>query len=213
MRLAAALIGNLDEAMKAELQAGARAVTAGTHSTVDWLKAFLRAATISAFSSERLAKTWRSGVYPKGKVSLGSAGVVYSKAPHIIDAFSKTTTIRSASGFFLAIPSPDAMTLRGSRGERPTPDSVERRMGIQLQFVYRANGASLLVADLRKKTGKRGGFAAPTAAARRRGTVEAIVMFYLVPFVRLKQVFDLEATYGRALDELVANIIREWSRG
>lgn len=213
MRLSAALVGNLEEVMAAELAEGAQAVTAGTRSTVDWLKSSLRAATVSAFGSERLAKTWQSNVYPRGKASLGSAGVVFSKAPHIVEAFSAATTIRSRSGFFLAIPSPEAMSMRGSRGERPTPDVVERRLGVKLQFVYRASGASLLVADLRRRTGKRGGFAAPTDASRRRGNVESVVMFFLVPFVRLKQVFDLDTTYSRALDELVSNILREWNDG
>jgi len=213
MRIAAALVGNLEEVMAAELSEGEQAVTAGTRTTVDWLKGFLRAETVRAFGSDRLAKTWRSDVYPKGKQSLGSAGVVFSKAPHIIEAFSASTTIRSQSGFFLAIPTPETMAMRTSRGERPTPHSIEQRLGIALQFVYRAQGASMLVANLRRRTGKRGGFAAPSAAAQRKGNVESVVMFFLVPFVRLKQVFDLEATYSRALDELVANVLREWNDG
>jgi hypothetical protein len=211
MRIAAALIGDLDRVMREEVELGAHAATVGTRSTVDEVKLFLRAETMKAFGSQPLANAWRGVTYPKGgKESLGAAGTVYSNAPHIIEAFSATTTIRSANGFFLAIPSPEAMAMRGSRKERPTPDAIERRLGLQLQFVYRRDGASLLVADLRRRTGKRGGFAAPSARTR---STETVVLFFLVPFVRLKQVFDLDATENRALDDLARNILEVWNRG
>jgi len=209
MRFVAALFGNLEVVIADELEAGARAVTAGTRSTVDVVKNLLRAQTMSAFGSQPLANTWRGVAYPRaGQISLGAAGTIYSKAPHIVEAFSASTTIRSKSGFFLAIPTPEAMTMRGSRRERPTPDSIERRLGLKLQFVYRPGKASLLVANLRRRTGKRGGFAAPSA----RSATESVVLFFLVPFVRLKQVFDMEATENRALDDLVSNILTEWNR-
>ena len=211
MRLAAALIGDLEQVMRDEMETGARAVTAGTRTTVDIVKNALRAETMAAFSSARMANTWRGKVWPEGRVSLGAAGVVSSAAPRIIEAFSKTTTIRSKSGFFLAIPSPEALAMRGKNNDpRPTPDLIERRLGIKLQFVYRANQSSLLVANLRVKAGKHGGFAAPLASSRRTASV---VMFFLVPFVRLKQVFDLDRTEDRALDDLVRNIMAEWDSG
>lgn len=212
MRIAAALLGNLEEVMRDELRLGAKAVSGGTRGTIDALKQSLRAQTISALGSQRLANTWRGETYPKGRDSLGAAGVLFSKAPHIIEAFSAATTIRSTSGFFLAIPTPEAMSMRGSRNQRPTPDSVEKRLGLKLQFVYRRNGASLLVADLRRRKGKRGGFAAPSTAALKRGDTEVVVLFFLVPFVRLKRVFDLDAAYEKAADDLVVNIVREWNR-
>lgn len=210
MRLVAAIVGSLDQVVRDELATSAEAITSGTSRTVDAVMNALRVETLAAFGSDRLAKTWRGEVWPKGRASMGAAGIVFSKAPHIIEAFSATTTIRSRSGFFLAIPSPEAMAMRGSRGERPTPDAVERRMKIKLQFVYRSGASSLLVADLRRRTGKRGGFSAPTARTR---TTESVVMFFLVPFVRLKQVFNLDRTEDRALDDLVRNILTEWNGG
>jgi hypothetical protein len=210
MRIAAALVGDLERVMREEVALGAHAATIGTRTTVDEVKLFLRGETLKAFGSQPLANTWRGVTYPKGgKESLGAAGTVYSNAPHIIEAFSATTTIRSLDGFFLAIPSPEAMTMRGSRKERPTPDAIEKRLGLKLQFVYRPDGASLLVANLRRRTGKRGGFAAPS----RRSTTETVVLFFLVPFVRLKQVFDLNATEDRAVDDLARNILEVWNRG
>lgn len=212
MRLEAALVGNLKQVMADELRDGAAAVTLGTRHTTDALKNRLRAMVVAAFGSERLAKTWRGDTFPRGaQTSLGAAGTVYSKAPHIIEAFSKPTTLRNKDGFYLAIPSKEALAMRVGN-KRPTPHEIEQRLGIKLQFVYRPGKAGLLVADLRRRTGKRGGFAAPSATATRKGNTESVVMFFLVKIVRLKQRFDLEAEYNRALDELVANIMTEWNR-
>lgn len=211
MQIVAAAFGNLDKVMADELQRAEEASSAGVSVTVEALKARLRAIIMQVFGSQRLANAWRSKVYPPPpKVSLGAAGTVFSNAPHIIEAFSAATTIRSASGFFLAIPSPEALTMRGSRNERPTPDSIEKRLGKRLQFVYRPGAASLLVADLRRRTGKRGGFAAPTGKTRK---TESVVLFFLVPFAQLRKAIDIDGQYERALDELATNILTEWNRG
>lgn len=211
MQLVAAAFGNLEKVMTEELQRAEEASSGGMQVTVEALKARLRAIIMEVFGSQRLANAWRSKLYPAPpKVSLGAAGTVFTNAPHIIDAFSAATTIRSKSGFFLAIPSPEALTMRGSRNERPTPDSIERRLGQKLQFVYRPGSASLLVADLRRRTGKRGGYAAPTEKTRK---TESVVLFFLVPFAQLRKVIDLDGAYEQALDDLASNILREWNRG
>jgi hypothetical protein len=213
MRLVAALVGDLEQMMREETEIGARAVTLGTRQAVDALKGALRAQTVSAFGSQRLALTWRGESYPKGAdYSLGAAGVVFSKAPHIVEAFNLAAPIRSRNGFWLAIPSPDAMKMRGPRGQRPTPASIEARLGVALQFVYRPGKSALLVANLRRRTGQRGGFAKPSATAITKGTVEGVVLFYLVPVVQLRKRFDLDASYDRALDDMVRNIVTEWQK-
>lgn len=216
MRLVAALVGDLEEVMREETELGARAVTLGTHQAVDALKAALRAQTVAAFGSQRLALTWRSATYPEGAdYSLGAAGHVWSKAPHIIEAFNLAAPIRARNGFWLAIPSPDAMQMRGllPRGKRPTPALMEERLGVKLQLVYRPGKSSLLVANLRRRTGQRGGFAKPSATAIRKGDVEGVVLFFLVPMVRVRKRFDLDASYDRALDDMVRNIVTEWQKG
>src|SRR5690606_18862882 len=104
LRIEAALTGSLAAVVKQEQERAALAITTGTHGAGDALKARLRAMVISAFGSQRLANTWRGMAFPaKGRTSLGPTDLVYSKAPHIIEAFSKTTTIRGSSGFWLAI--------------------------------------------------------------------------------------------------------------
>lgn len=212
MRLEAALVGDLEKVMADELRVGRHAVTLGTRISTDSLKAFLRAETVKAFGSQRLANSWRGKAYPGGgKESLGAVGTVWSNAPHIIEAFSATTTIRSSGGSFLAIPTPEALAMRVGN-KRPTPHTLEQRLGIKLRFVYRRGQASLLVAEMRKRTGKRGGFAVPTEAAKRRNDVATVVLFFLVPFVRLKQVFNLDQAEDRAIDDMVRNILEVWNR-
>lgn len=213
MRLEAALVGDLPAEMKSELEHGARAASLGTSRTLDSLKADLRAQIMAAFGSQRLANAWRTKMFPAlPKTSLGAAGVAYSNAPHIIEAFSAATVIHSANGFWLAIPSPDCP--KGSGGRRLTPSTFpEDRFG-KLHFVYRQGKSSLLVVDqVRRHTGSRAGFVKASAASISKGTAESIVMFFLVPFVSLKQMIDPQAAYDRALDELVNNVIEEWNRG
>ena len=209
LRLEAALEGNLPQMMTQELSRADAAVRAGTSKTLDWLKAELRSQIVTAFGSQRLANTWQGKFFPnKG---MDAAAVVYSKAPHIIEAFSQATVIVSAGGFWLAIPSPDCP--KGSGGSRVTPSNFpEDRFG-KLRFVYRAGRSSLLVVDevgrtasgkvsrqrLRKKDG-----------SYKAGTV-SVVMFYLVPKVRLKQRIDPQGAYDEALTRLVDNVIEEWN--
>ncbi|OJX18612.1 MAG: hypothetical protein BGO82_17190 [Devosia sp. 67-54] len=208
MQLGAALTGDLAKMMEEEIDRGSTAVRAATSQTLDWLKTALRQQVLDAFGSQRLANTWRGKFYPnKG---LDAAGVVYSNAPHIIEAFSEATVITAHDGFWLAIPSPDCP--RGPRGARLTPSTFpEDRFG-PLHFVYRPGKASLLVVDkLRRHTGKRKGYSKASAKAIREGRAETVVMFFLVPRVQLSKRVDPQGAYGEAVDRLVDNVIREWN--
>jgi hypothetical protein len=48
----------------------------------------LRGQVTGAGLGERLAKSWRGDLYPKGGMSINAAGFVYTKAPEIIGAFA-----------------------------------------------------------------------------------------------------------------------------
>ena len=85
-RLIAALSGNLQELMAAELKAARHAVTTGVRDATDGLKGELRSQITGAGLGARLANTWRGEVYPKGRESLGAAGFVYSRAPVVVAA-------------------------------------------------------------------------------------------------------------------------------
>ncbi len=214
MRLQAALVGNLDEVMRDELERGASAITRGTGRTVDDLKTFLRGITLNAFGSQKLANAWRGNVFPRlPKTSMGAAGTVHSNAPHIIEAFSNAVPVRSANGFFLAIPSPDAP--KQFMGKRVSPSNWNDQRYGPLRFVYRAGKSSLLVVDgVRRNSSGRVGRQLANGGVNARGGyragVTSVVMFFLVPQVRFRKVYDLDGAYGRAHSALVDNIIAAW---
>lgn len=214
MRLAAALTGNLEKMMAEELDRGAKAVSSGTVRAVGELKGKLRETTISAFGSSRLANAWRGNVYPRPPASsLGAAGTVHTNAPHIIEAFSSATVVRSADGFFLAIPSPDAP--KQYMGKRVTPSNWPKDRYGDLRFVYRRGKSALLVVDgvRRTRTGRVGRQLAAggmTRSGNYRQGVVSVVMFFLVPQVRFKQVFKLDELYANASDAMVAHIVAAW---
>ena len=214
MRLQAALEGNLEKMMEEELDRGAKSVSDATAQAAIALKNQLRQITLTAFGSQRLANAWRSNVYPRAPAkSLGAAGTVHTNAPHIIEAFSSAKVVRSADGFFLAIPSPDAP--KQYMGKRVTPSNWPADRYGELRFVYRAGKSSLLVVDgvRRNKSGSVGrqlSGAGMTAKGGYKKGVVSVVMFFLVPQVRFKQVFDLETLYQAAGDAMVGHIVAAW---
>lgn len=212
MRLGAALTGNLEKVMADIRDEGARAVTVGTTRATDDLKNRLRQQVLAAFGSQRLANTWRGFTYPKlPTASLGAAGMVISKAPHIIESFDRAAVIRSKDGFFLAIPSPDCP--KGSQFKPITPSNFpEDRYG-PLRFVYRPGKTSLLVVDgvRRAASGRVGRQLKRTKSGGYRQGAASVVMFFLVPYVRMRKLFDLDRDYDRAAVEMVRNIIEAWA--
>lgn len=214
MRLTAALVGNLEQVMADERDEAARAITSGVRETTDDLKQWLRNQIVAAFGSQRLANTWRSATFPKApQTSMGAAGTVWSNAPHIVEAFSASTVIRSKAGFFLAIPSPDAP--KEYQYKRASPSNWNEARYGKLRFVYRPGRTSLLVVDGVKRL--KSGRVSPQLANQGqkangsyRAGASTVVMFFLVPYVRIKKLLDPEGAYDRALTAMAGNIIETW---
>jgi hypothetical protein len=104
--------------------------------------------------------------------------------------------IRSRRGRFLAIPTENAPR-KGTDGRRISPSTFpEHRLG-PLRFVPRQSGPSLLVADslrasFSRQTGEMRGFRRATDRARRSGQgLTTVVMFVLVPQVKLRKRLDV----------------------
>ncbi|WP_155326432.1 DUF6441 family protein [Alkalilacustris brevis] len=90
--------GNLAAMMAVEIKAGERAVSkAVTESGTD-LKTAWRAQITSAGLGQRLARTIRSALFPKGKPSLSAAALVWSKASVIVSAHVLTQNLYLATG-------------------------------------------------------------------------------------------------------------------
>lgn len=185
-----------------------RAVTSGMRDASVELKERLREDVVSSGLGARLARTWRGKVFPEVGESVEAAAFVWSKAPKLIDAFDRGVTIRSARGFWLAIPTPAA----GARGRGPngrasriTPGGWERRTGMRLRFVYRKRGPSLLVADT-ARLNTRG-----LAAANRRKTGHStVIVFLLVPQVTLRKRLNIDAIAKRQAARVPSLIARHW---
>jgi hypothetical protein len=210
MRLEAAIQGNLERHMKAEVKAAGNAVVSGTRRAADGFKHEMRAQVTSAGLGRRLANSWRGRVYENKK--LDAAGRVWTKAPTIMRAFDEGVTIKSKKGLWLAIPTHSAPR-RGIGGKRISPSTFpEHRFG-PLRFVYRGSGKpSLLVVDgLRARGGKRGGFsrAGKRAQASGRG-LTTVVMFIMVPQVRLRKRLDFTGAGRHWLQRLPRLIANAW---
>jgi hypothetical protein len=194
MKLAATLARDLQADMQAELREIERAVVAGTRDAGRSLRTELRRQVTSAGLGQRLANSWRDKHYPNQK--LDAASLVYTKAPQIIRAFDAGALIRSRRGRFLAIPTENAPR-KGTDGKRISPRTFpEHRFG-PLRFVPRSSGPSLLVVDglrasFSRQTGQLRGFRRATDRARRSGQgLATVVMFLLVPQVKLRKRLDV----------------------
>jgi hypothetical protein len=194
MKLAAAIARSLQADLQAELRDIERAVATGTREAGRGLRTELRRQVASAGLGQRLANSWRDMHYPNQK--LDAASLVYTKAPQIIRAFDEGAVIRSRRGRFLAIPTENAPR-KGADGNRISPSTFpEHRFG-SLRFVPRQSGPPLLVVDglrasFSRKSGELRGFRRATERARRSGQgLTTVVMFLLVPQVKLSKRLDV----------------------
>ena len=126
MRIIAALDGNLEAHMAAELDEAEKAVTGAVRQAGEGLKRDWRAQITAAGLGQRLARTIRNQHYPKAGASLSAAAMVWSKAPVIVGAHDAGALIRSKNGFWLAIRRPPparrsvaGASLRGHGSKRP----------------------------------------------------------------------------------------------
>jgi hypothetical protein len=198
--------------MQAELCDLERAVAAGTREGGRGLKIELRQQVSSAGLGQRLANSWRDKHYPNEK--LDAASLVYTKAAQIIRAFDEGAVIRSTGGRFLAIPTENAPR-KGTDGKRISPSAFpEHRFG-PLRFVPRQSAPSLLVVDglrasFSRKSGELRGFRRATDRARRSGQgLTTVVMFLLVPQVKLPKRLNVARAAERWSGQLPALIERQ----
>ncbi len=215
MQLKAAFSGRLDKYLKANLKEAERAVTTGIKTATNNLKLQMRSQVIAANLGKRLANSWRGDVYPKQKTSLNAAGVVYARAHKILSNFEQGNLIRRRKGLWLAIPTPNVPKRLG--GKRPMPGDIERAWNVKLRFVYRSNGASLLVLDNRRasysrKTGKLRGFRKASQSALRTGRgLATVVMFWLVPQVKMPKRLHFKTASERQQRQLPKLIVENWN--
>lgn len=219
LELKLAIEGSLSDIYRHDLDAGERAAMAALRGAADEGKSLARAQVIAAGLGTRVANAWRSAVYPSRGQSLNGAAFIFTRAPRIVRAFNEGAIIRSSKGRYLAIPT-DAVPKNVSysigdqriRRQRATPQGVERALGVKLRFVpARGQRPGLLVLDDARLTSRGiGRQASRTAVAR--GRVATVVMFILVPQVRLQKRLDVAAIETRVADGFTPRFLSEWDR-
>ncbi len=205
MRIDVKIAPDLVALMRAEVAAGQKAVSLTMAQAGASLKSAWRGQITGAGLGQRLANTIRSQTWPKGRNSLDAAALVWSNAPVIIGAHDTGPMIRSASGFWLAIPLPAAGKALG--GKRITPAMWEQKTGLRLRFVYRRLGPSLLVADAVRLNTR--GQTAVSKSKTGRGQVTAPI-FLLVRQVKLPKRLELARDTERAQAAIPIGIVRNW---
>lgn len=231
MRLVASLGVGLAKLLEQELRAGERAVTRAIRAETERLKQEVRQQTVTAFGarSRGLSGAWRARVFPQTGESLGAAGIVWTRAPAIIDAFERGAVIRARGGRFLAIPTGfNAAQGRRGRGERGMRVTPAQMVASGQAFMVPFRGGRGFVWCLPVRQGERvgrkrapliaGGITA-VATARRKGAAAwqadllrqgFVPMFVLVSQVRLPKRLDVRAAGNRALARLPQAVVREW---
>ena len=204
MKIDVKIAGDIVALMRAEVAAGQKAVSTTMAQAGASLKSAWRVQITGAGLGQRLANTIRSQTWPKGRNSLDAAALVWSNAPVIIGAHDAGPLIRSASGFWLAIPLPAAG--KSTKGGRITPGEWERRTGLRLRFIYRRRGPSLLVAEGRLNSKGR---AVASRSKTGRGLTTAPI-FLLVRQVKLPKRIDLAKDAERAAAAIPGSIVANW---
>lgn len=207
MKIITEIKNDLPRFMKGRIDVGSRAVTIGVAGAAAQVKSGWRGQILAAGLGNKLARSIRSEVYPKGKPSPNAAALIWSKAPKLVSAHNTGPLIRSKDGFWLAVPLPAAG--KGARGGRITPAEWERRTGKRLRFIYRTGRTALLVDDgtvTGQRLMNRKGFSRSPRGFKNK----TIPIFALVPQVKLRKRLDLEPVGRDAGLGLPARIRAAW---
>ena len=203
MRIIASLVGRLDDQIEIELDAATEGISMGMRRSGRDLGARLRRATGRSLGA-RMAKLWRFNYYRnKG---WDAASLVYSKAPHIIEGHMGST-IKPRKGRFLAIPTENVP--KGRFGRRITPKKWPTRTYGPLQFVAARNGRpAMLVATGLTYSQKRQRFYKSRSKKAKMGVgTSTVVMFFLVPQVKLRRRLNIKRYIESAKGKLQNNIV------
>lgn len=217
MKFDVRVIGSIRNDFKREMDKTARVMTGAVREAVDGAKQEMRRQVAAAGYERRMQNTWRGEVYPKRPiVSIEAAGMIFTKAAKIFEGLERGGVIRAKNSRFLAIPTENAP--KRINRKRPTPELWERRYGEKLVFIPTRNGRGLLVARNRRasysrKTGELRGFRKASARSLRTGAgLTSVVIFKLVPVVRLQKRLSLYDTGDKWQRKMPDLINKQWRR-
>ena len=185
------------------------------------LQGDLRTQTRAAGLGEGLAKAWQAELYPRraSTKTLHPAGLVYSKAVVLHDAFIGGATITARRGRYLVIPTREAeamgfaTTTEGRGGKYIAFNRLRRaaryrtaidKLGREnIRDIPLPNGRRLIVYRVPQGRGKGRVFRGPrlTRVGFKRG--QDVPLFILVPQVRLAPRLDFDAAVAHAENVLI----------
>lgn len=215
--------------MESEIRDAERAVTGGVREIGTMVKNSWREQITGAGLGGRLANTIRQANYPSRGESIGAASLVYARpnkkadaasAADVVDAFDRGVIITAFRRRFLAIPTAAAGRVAGMGGRtetkwkrRLTPERWEQRTGMKLRFVARPGRHPILVADDARISAK--GDARKKGGRRRKKDgiltgAQTIVVFTLIPQVKLQKRLNLDDAARAAEARLPAAILSRW---
>jgi len=231
VRLKFALSGRLDEFVKAEIDGAEIAVTASVRALDRAMRDEIRA-PIAAALGPKVAKSWKSNVYPRRGRSASAASYQFDDTSQdwAIRAVTESGPIRARDGKWIALPSPaalDAMPVGfhhsrsrkrfGDGGkfslkyQKTAVDYIEEKYG-ELEFVKpRGQKIAYLVAEVRQ--GKRRFNKARRLKSGKAGIrTQTVIMFFLVPKVRraAKSSINLDVIADRYIARLAREILNRW---
>lgn len=111
--------GSLRELLARDYAAAEREVSTAVNAAGLRVQGQLRVATRAALprGGSGVINAWRLQAFPRGRPSLGAAVIVWTRAPDVIDALSKTQVVVPKRGKFLAWPT-GFNAPQGRRGRR-----------------------------------------------------------------------------------------------
>lgn len=203
-------------------------VTKAIREGADEVKQDWRDQIMDAGLGQRLANTIRTRIYPTAQDSLDAAGLISTKAPKIIDSYARGATIRPANGGrYLWIPTDEVPKMRNGRALDPR--EVEARFGKRFVIInpqdWRMRTSSTAVkrgvayagftglairrASGRWRTATRNQMT-PGHRSYRETTRQFVIMFTLVPMVKVSKRLDLDAIAAAADARFDGLLSKHW---
>lgn len=197
--------------MREERHKFGRAGTSAIRGAARDLKALIRQQVQTAGLGPRVSNSIQVSDFPEKGFSYSPVSNVYSKAGQIVNAFNDGGIIRSASGYWLAIPTD--VVGKGKGGRKLTPGEWEQRTGRKLQFVLAKSRKSAMLVAEDVRVNSRGRAVAKRGKRRQDGILSgatSAVIFRLVPQVTLTKRLNLEAAASTATSSLAQRIVAAW---
>jgi hypothetical protein len=205
-----AVKGEFEQALREKYRPLAEAGQETIQEIADQIKIAARQDIASAGFSKRWQNALRADVYPKGKVSLNAAALIYHKIPYA-DVFESGATIKGKPQLWLPLKSTPKKVGR----YRMTPARYAQAIG-PLALVRTPGRKPLLFGKMSVSKGQAqsGNYGSVTLAklrngAARNGIIRAVPLFVGVDSVKLRDRFSINEIVDRQVSRMGEVFVRK----